>query len=145
MASVSTYLNFDGTCLEAFEFYKRVFGTEYVADVMFMRDIPSGDDAAPLTEEEGGRVMHVALPILGGHQIMGTDILPSWGSTAVQGNTMYINLICDSQDQLRELYAGLADGAQRTQEPKAEFWGDLYAEVVDRFGIQWMFIAALDA
>ncbi|MCK9334927.1 MAG: VOC family protein, partial [Candidatus Cloacimonetes bacterium] len=29
MASINPYLNFNGTCLEAFEFYKSVFGTEF--------------------------------------------------------------------------------------------------------------------
>lgn len=40
MAKTSIYLNFNRRTEEAFEFYKQVFGTEFVGPVMRMEDVP---------------------------------------------------------------------------------------------------------
>ncbi len=65
MAGVATYLNLPGNTEEAFEFYKSVFGTEYVGEgIMRFSDAP-GSEGIP--DEMGPLVMHVGLPILGGY------------------------------------------------------------------------------
>lgn len=138
MAGVSTYLNFDGTCAEAFAFYRDVFGTEYSAPVMRMSAVQG------TVPEEADRVMHVALPILGGHQIMGTDISPSRGHVLHAGNAMSINLECDDLAQLQGIFDRLADRADETFGPEPMFWGDHFATVADRYGIRWMLIAPVD-
>ncbi|WP_296667344.1 VOC family protein [Demequina sp.] len=140
MATVSTYLNFDGTCEEAFHFYRDVFGGEFTAPVQLMREVPG---APPMSEEEGGRVMHVALETLGGHQIMGTDIMPSMGHKLTNGNAISINLEYDDEDSLRDAFAKLAQGAKESYGPQAEFWGQLFATCEDRFGIRWMMVSPL--
>lgn len=78
-ARVSTYLNFAGTTAEAFEFYRSVFGNDHLTPVTRMRDMPATAGAPALPEAELDHVMHVALPILSGHVLMGTDVLPSQG------------------------------------------------------------------
>ncbi len=143
MATVSTYLNFDGTCEEAFAFYKDVFGREYSAPLQRMGDIPAPPGAPSLPPEEANRVMHVALPTVGGHELMGTDILPSMGHTLTHGNAMSINLELDDEDTLREAYARLSEGGTDCVEPRAEFWGQLFATCADRYGIRWMLVAPL--
>ena len=71
MASVSTYLNFVRNTEEAFNFYKTVFGTEFIGDgFMRFRDIPPSETMPPLSEAEQNLVMHVSLPITGGHLLM---------------------------------------------------------------------------
>ena len=40
MAQVSTYLNFERNTEEAFNFYKSVFGTEFVGGIMRHGDVP---------------------------------------------------------------------------------------------------------
>jgi PhnB protein len=40
MARVSTYLNFANQTEEAFNFYKSIFGTDFVGDVARMGDAP---------------------------------------------------------------------------------------------------------
>ena len=42
-------------------------------------------------------IMHVALPILGGHLLMGTDAPESMGFNLVVGNNSYISLSADSR------------------------------------------------
>ncbi|WP_062462439.1 VOC family protein [Demequina soli] len=144
MATVSTYLNFDGTCEEAFAFYKDVFGGEYVAPPQKMRDVPRPPEAPPLSDDEGNRIMHVALATVGGHQIMGTDIMPSMGHTLTTGNAMSINLELDDEETLREIHEKLSEGAAESYGPQAEFWGQLFATCADRYGIRWMMVSPLD-
>jgi len=73
MARVSTYLNFPRSTEEAFLFYKSVFGGEFTTPIMRFRDMPTHPDNPPLAEADKNLVMHVELPILGGHVLMGTD------------------------------------------------------------------------
>ncbi|WNM24315.1 VOC family protein [Demequina capsici] len=145
MATVSTYLNFDGTCEEAFAFYRTVFGTEFSAPVMRKSAMPAGEGMPPLAPEEAEGVMHVALPILGGHQIMGTDITPSMGHVLKHGNDTSINLECDDLAQLNHLFFALSESAGETFGPMPMPWGQHFATVVDQFGIRWMLVAPLEA
>lgn len=144
MARVSNYLNFMGQTLEAFEFYASVFGTEFLAPPQFMGDVPAMAGMPPLSEAEQAMVMHVELPILAGHVLMGTDVLESMGQQLVQGNNVSINLEPDTRTEVDDLYAKLSEGGDPTQcmPPTEMFWGAYYATTLDRFGIRWMFNCA---
>lgn len=139
MASVSIYLNFQGNTKEAFEFYKSVFGTEYSSPIMYVRDAPSNPAMPPLPENEKNAVMHVALPILGGTQIMGTDMLESMGHHVKIGNNTTINLEPDSREETERLYKALSEGATNCMPLADQFWGAYWGVCLDRFGIRWMF------
>ncbi len=143
MAGVSTYLNFDGTCEEAFEFYKAAFGGEFDGPLMRMGELPPPGDAPPLPDELAARVLHVALPIVGGHQLMGSDTMPGMTPPIVRGNAMHIHVRLDDEETMRDLFATLAEGGEVSAEPSPMFWGDLYGTFFDRFGIQWMMTAPL--
>jgi PhnB protein len=138
MASVSIYLNFNGNAEEAFNHYKKVFGTEFAAPIMRMGDAPPQPGAPPLQEAEKNKVMHVALPILGGLQIMATDILESMGYKLVEGNNFTISLNPDTKEEADRLYKELSEGVNDGVAPHDEFWG-YWGTCKDRFGIRWMF------
>ncbi|MFM7063664.1 MAG: VOC family protein [Actinomycetes bacterium] len=144
MARVSTYLNFAGNTLAAFEFYAGVFGTEFVDPPQFMRDVPFDDHMPTLTEAEQGMVMHVELPILAGHLLMGTDAVETLGQRIEPGNNVTVNLEPDTRAEVDELFARLSDGGDPTQcmPPMEMFWGGYYATAVDKFGMRWMFNCA---
>ena len=84
MASVSIYLNFQGNAEEAFNHYKKAFGTEFSAPIMRFKDAPQQPGAPALPEADQNKLAHVALPILGGIQIMATDMLESMGQKLVE-------------------------------------------------------------
>ena len=97
MAHVSTYLNFPGNTEQAFLFYKSVFGGEFSGSgIARFKDIPPGG-GPPISEEDKNLVMHIELPILGGHKLMGTDAPESMGFTVNPGNNIHINLETDSK------------------------------------------------
>jgi PhnB protein len=138
MSRVSTYLNFMGNTEEAFRFYRSVFGTELIGDVVRMGDMPASPDMPQLTEAERGMVAHVELPILAGHVLMGTDMLESMGHQLRLGNNVTINLEPDTREETDRLYAALAEGGSEStgmQEMPWAYWGCS----LDRFGIRWMF------
>ena len=106
---------------------------------MRFRDVPPSDSMPPLPEKEKDLVMHVSLPITGGFMLMGSDAPQSMGFRVTTGNNMYINLMPDTREETRRLFAALSDGGAVEQELQEMFWGDYYGSCRDRFGIQWMF------
>jgi PhnB protein len=86
MSKVSIYLNFGGNTEEAFNYYKSVLKTEFAVPLVRMKDIPPQPGMPPLPEKEADAVMHVALPILGGTILQGTDMLESMGHKLKIGN-----------------------------------------------------------
>ena len=138
MATVSTYLNFNGNTEEAFTFYKDVFGTEFLGEVARMGDVPMGPGDSKPNEHDANLVMNVTLPIIGGHLLQGTDATESMGFTLNQGNNVYICIDPDSREDANRLFAALSDGGTVNMPMQDMFWGDYFGECVDKFGVQWM-------
>ncbi len=144
MASVCTYLNFMGKTEEAFEFYKTVFGTDYVGEPMRMGAAPAAPDGPLLTADEQNMIMHVALPTLAGHLLMGTDMIESMGHQLVEGNNVSVMLVPDSRAEADDLFGKLSDGGSEVEPMDDMFWGDYFGSCCDRFGIRWMIDIASD-
>jgi PhnB protein len=142
MARVSTYLNFPRSTEDAFRFYRSVFGTEFTAPIARYKDIPPQPDQPPLADADRELVMHVELPILGGHVLMGTDASESMGFVLTQGNNVYINLEPDTRSETDRLFAALADGGSVEMPLQEMFWGGYFGSLTDRFGVRWMFNCA---
>jgi PhnB protein len=142
MAQVSTYLNFPRSTEEAFNFYKSVFGGEFIGGILSFRDMPPSENNPSLPEDDKNLVMHVGLSILGGHLLMGTDAPESMGFKVNIGNNIYISLHPDTREDTRRLFNALSEGGKVEMELQDMFWGDYYGSLTDRFGVQWMFICA---
>lgn len=138
MAKVNIYLNFMGNTEEAFNLYKSVFKTEFSSPIYRMGDTPPMEGAPQLSEAEKNKIMHVALPILDGTQLMGTDMLESMGHKLTVGNNTTISLELDSKEEADRIYNALAQGSTECVAPHDEFWG-YWGVCLDRFGIRWMF------
>jgi len=139
MAKVSTYLNFQNQTEEAFQFYQSVFGGEFTGGIARFSDIPQTEGMPTIAEADKNLVMHIVLPILGGHQLMGTDAPESMGFKVNFGNNIYINLEPDTRAETRRLFDALSTGGSVEQELQEMFWGDYYGSCRDKFGVQWMF------
>jgi PhnB protein len=138
MANVSIYLNFQGKTEEAFNFYKTVFKTEFLAPVMYMKDAPPNPNAPAIPANELNAVMHVGMPILGGTIIMGTDFLESMGHKIVVGNNTTICLSPDTKEEADRLFNLLSAGGSDIAPMRQEFWG-YWGCCLDKYGIRWMF------
>jgi len=135
MATINPYLNFDGKAEKAFNFYKSVFGGEFMGEVNRFKDMPGGDK---LPEGEKNRVMHVALPIGKNHVLMGSDIMPSMGHTLTVGNNYYVTIQPESKEEAERLFNGLSAGGKIEMPLEDTFWGAYFGSFTDKFGIRWM-------
>jgi len=133
MARTNIYLNFQGNTEEAFEFYRSVFGGEFLA-LQRMRDMP----AFELPEHERDLLMHVALPLLGDTVLMGTDFVESMGHKLEVGNNFSISLEPDSLAETERIFAGLSEGGSDITPLEKMFWGAYWSSFLDRFGVRWM-------
>lgn len=139
MSKVSTYLNFSRNTEEAFNFYKSVFGGEFSdGGIMRMGDVPAQNGVPPLPEEDKNLIMHIELPILDGHILMGTDAPESMGFSVKFGNNQYITLDPDTRAEAKRIFDALSEGGKIEAELAEMFWGDYYGSFTDKFGVQWM-------
>jgi PhnB protein len=138
MARTSTYLNFTRSTEEAFNFYKSVFGTEFVNGISRLGDVPPQEGQPELSDADKQLVMNVQLPILGGHHLMGTDAPESMGFQLNQGNNVFICLDPDTRAEAGRLFAALSAGGKVEMPLQEMFWGDYFGSFSDKFGTQWM-------
>jgi PhnB protein len=136
MAQVNTYLNFQGQTEEAFALYAKTFGTE-IATLSRYCDMPAAGPGE-LPAEERNLVMHAALPIIGGHLLMATDMLSSMGQETRIGNNTTLCLDVDTKEEADRLYGALSEGGSESS-PMADMpWGAYWGVTLDRYGIRWM-------
>ena len=140
MARTSTYINFSRETEEAFNFYKSVFGTNFSGNgIARFGDFPPPKGAPQLAEEDKNLIMHVELPITGGHILMGTDAPESMGFKVIKGNNVYIMLEPDTRSETNKLFDALLEDGNVEMELQDMFWGSYYGTGTDKFGVHWMF------
>ncbi|MEH7888448.1 VOC family protein [Elizabethkingia meningoseptica] len=134
MPKLNSYLNFDGKAEEAFNFYKSVFGGEFLGEVHKMGNAPGTEN---LSEEAKNRVMHIALPV-GGDLLMASDIVPEFGQSLQLGNNNYVSIFPDSREEADRLFKGLSEGGTIEMPLEDQFWGDYFGCFTDKFDVKWM-------
>jgi PhnB protein len=139
MARVNTYLNFPRNTEEVFNYYKSIFGGEFSGGISRLGDIPVSEGMPEIAKEDKNLIMHIELPILGGHILMGTDAPESMGFNLNFGNNVHIMLEPDTRSETDKLFAALSEGGKVTMDLQEMFWGAYYGSCTDKYGIQWMF------
>ena len=134
MATLHIYLNFQGNTEEAFNFYKSVFGGEFLM-VQRFKDTPAADQ---VLASEQDKIMHIALPIGNGAIMMATDALESMGQKLTDGDRYSLSISTESEEEANKIFSGLAHGGRITMPLQKQFWGALFGMLTDQFGIQWM-------
>lgn len=135
MATLNPYLNFNGNTEEAFNFYKSIFGGEFIGWISRFKDTPEG---TKLSAADGEKVMHVALPIGKENILMATDAMESMGQKLTVGNNFYLSLEAESKEEADKLYGKLSLGGKIEMPLQDAFWGAYFGMFADKFGIQWM-------
>ena len=141
MARVSTCLNFPRSTEEAFLFYRSVFGGSFNGHVARFCDMPPDSRPAgqpAMAEADRQLVMHVELPILGGHVLMGSDAPESMGFDVTSGSQVNINLEPDTREEADRLFQGLSSGGVVEMPMQDMFWGAYFGRFRDRYGVRWM-------
>jgi PhnB protein len=133
MALINPYLNFPGTAEEAFNFYKSVFGGEFVMIQRF-KDSP---ESGKVKGGDGDKIMHIALPV-GGNVLMATDALESQGFKLSTGNNFHLSVSGGTKEEADKIFNGLSAGGKITMPIADTFWGSYFGMLTDKFGINWM-------
>ena len=134
MKSISPYLTFNGDCEAAFNFYKDVFGGEFLHIGRF-KEMPK---EYPVDSKDENLVMHVTLPI-GPHTVlMGSDTSESFGPPPMKGNNFSISYMAESKEEANKIFSTLAEDGTVTMPMSDTFWNSYFGMCTDRFGIQWM-------
>lgn len=130
--SLSTYLTFNGNCREAFEFYRSVFGTEFVV----LSTFAEAPEDMEVPDADRDKVMHVTLPI-GSSVLMGSDNDPT-GPPVVVGNNFSISVDTEGREESDDLIGKLAAGGTVSMPMQETFWGSYFGLCTDKFGVNWM-------
>ena len=134
MITINPYLNFHGNTEEAFNFYRKVFGGEFITLQRF-RDTPEADK---LSKDEQEKIMHIALPIGKNNILMATDALESMNQKLHEGNNFYLSISTESETEAEEIFTALAQGGKIEMKLHKTFWGAYFGMLKDKFGVQWM-------
>ncbi len=136
MATINAYLTFDGTCEEAFNFYKSVFGGDFPMVGKF-GDMPPQEGMLPISDEVKNRIMHMSLPISAETVLMGSDTMPGIHDHQV-GNNISLSINTDSREEADLIFTGLSAGGKVSMPLADTFWGAYFGMWTDKFGINWM-------
>ena len=128
------YVNFRGTCEEAFRFYERELGGR----VLFIQrhgerpnpNIPSGWQE---------KVLHAQMQI-GGMNLMGADV-----PTAEPMRSAYLSLTVDTPAEADRIYERLSEGGEIFMKMETTFFANRFAMLRDRFGVSWMLLQGVAA
>lgn len=136
MATVSTILSFVDQAEAAFKFYKSIFGGTFTIFTRYS-DYPqiAGQE---LTKEEKNLIMHVELPIMDGHVLMGADIPKSLKKKIVPGNNVYILISPKTRTEAETIYKRLSFGGVVEMQLQHMLWGGYYGTITDKYGVHWM-------
>jgi PhnB protein len=129
---INPYLNFNGNCAEAFDFYAKVLGGKDLR-VMTFKDAPPD---MPVPPEHKNQVMHARFTV-GGDTIMGSDA-PGGRYNKPQGYA--VNIGVDTPEEAERIFAALAQGVTADMPISETFFAKRFGMVTDRFGTHWMVI-----
>ncbi len=130
--TLTPYLNMTGTAEEALLFYQNVFGG--TSEIHRWSEMPP-DDKMPISDDWKDKIMHAALTISENVTIYLSD---SWTDNKTPvNNTVFLHVTLDSEDTARAAFDALAAGGTVNMPMDRTFWGSIYGDVIDKFGIGW--------
>lgn len=123
--ALEPYLFFNGNAREAMEFYKSIFGGELTIQTLA--------EAMPDAKEHRDKIMHARLE--GDVTLMASDDM---GVIPKESARISLSLMGSDETKLRGYFDKLAEGGQATHPIEKQFWGDIYGDLRDKYGISWM-------
>ena len=123
------YLNYAGTCEEAFRLYEKELGGK-ITVLRRHADAPNPN----LPEDWKEKVLHAQIE-LGNATLMGADV-----PTAQPVRSAYVSLTVDSAKEAERLYEVLQQGGEVFVEMDETFFAKRFGMLRDRFGTSWMLL-----
>ncbi|MCC7266027.1 MAG: VOC family protein [Caulobacteraceae bacterium] len=106
---------------KAIDFYKQAFAAE---------------ELAAMPAEDGARLMHAHILINGG-SVMLSDAFPEMGMPHQPSNSFVMQLLVPDAQVWWD--RALAAGCEVVVPLEKQFWGDIFGQLKDPFGVNWAF------
>ncbi|HXJ88655.1 MAG TPA: VOC family protein [Candidatus Binatia bacterium] len=127
---MNTYVNFAGTCTEAFQYYEKHLGAK-VGMMMTHAQLPGSSRLGP---EWKDKVLHARI------EIAGTELAAADIPNAEPMRSAYLTLSVDSDREAERIFTALSDGGRVLMPMEETFFASRFGQVRDRFGINWMIL-----
>lgn len=134
MISIHPHINFNGNAEEAFEFYRSVFGGEFVNITRFA-EIAGPEFEVP--DLEKNKLMNIALPI-GTAMLSGNDVPEVLGKTNERENRSKIVISPESREEADRIFTALSLGGEVEFPMNEGPTGSYFGSFRDKYGIEWM-------
>jgi PhnB protein len=128
--TLTTYVNFAGTCAEAFRYYERHLGGR----IGMMMTHGQAPDQSRVRPELRDAVLHARIAI-GGTELLGADI-----PGAEPMRSAYLSLEVESDSEAERIFAALSEGGRVLMAMEETFFATRFGQVRDRFGVNWMIL-----
>ena len=129
---LNVYLTFEDNCREVFDFYRSVFGGEY----LIIQTFGDGPSDMGILDSERDRIMHATISI-GDSFLMGSDSASSFAPPPTVGDNFSLSYTSSSREEADEFFARLSAGGTVTMPLQETFWGSYFGSCTDKFGINW--------
>lgn len=137
ITAVQPYLNFNGRCEEALEFYRGALGAEITA-LMRFKDSPEPAQPGMCPPGSDSKVMHSSFRI-GKAELMASDCRCE-GQPNFQGFSVALTVSIVAEAD--RLFAALGKGGQVQMPLSKTFFSPRFGVVADQFGLSWMIYVA---
>ena len=134
---VNAYLNFNGSCEEAFKFYEKALG----AKIEVMSTFAGSPAAAMVPGDWKNKIVHARVTI-GDTLVMGSDSPPGRYNEP-KGISLSLGLATPAEAE--RAFQALAEKGTITMPLAQSFFASRFGMVTDRFGIPWMVICEAQA
>jgi PhnB protein len=125
---LTPYLNFNGQTGEAMKFYQSVLGGELKMQTF-------AESGMPTAPEDKDKVIHADLKN-DSLSFMASDGGPD--HPVMMGNNVHMSIAGTDETLLTKYFNGLAEGGKVDMPLAKQFWGDIYGQLTDKFGVHWM-------
>jgi PhnB protein len=137
---IEAYLQFDGRCEEALNFYKKALGAE-VEQMMRFSETPDPCPEGMLPPGAENKVMHASFRI-GSTRVMASD---GYCKGAPKFEGFSLALQTKTKAEAERLFNALADGGKVEMPLGETFFSPSFGMVADKFGVHWMVVTMTEA
>ena len=127
------YLNLAGTAEEALNFYQGIFGG--TIEITRWSEMPPNPHM-PVSDDWQNKVMHGALTISDTMAVYAADSVME-DEADKYANNVFLHIEFDSEEELRTAWEALTAGGTVNMPVDRMFWGAVYGDLVDKYGIGW--------
>lgn len=133
MLNLHPYLSFDGDCRKAMTFYQKCLGGELA--IQTVGESPVADQQPTETHPN---IMHASITKHGVVLLFASDMMMHGKLKKGNSVTLTLNGAYADKGEIESAFRKLSAGGKVTRPLKEEFFGT-YGDLVDKFGVRWMF------